>query len=112
MHCFAAIRANALLRITIAEMKFGAECAQTAAIRQQRLSALAKIRTKPVVRIDELTGEIFGSLAAQMKMSGTTHRNRVQDIWLASQAIQHGLTLLNRNPRDFKDIPGLQMVRV
>ena len=98
--------------VTIAEMKFGAECAATPAMRQQRLASLARIRTKPVLRIDETTGEIFGSLAAQLKLSGKTHRPRVQDIWLASQAIQQGFTLLTRNLRDFKDIPGLQILTI
>jgi len=95
--------------ITIAELKFGAECAATPAIRQQRLAALARIRIKPALRIDETTGEIFGSLAAQLKTSGKTHRPRIQNLWLASQAIQHGFTLLTRNLRDFEDIPGLQV---
>lgn len=95
--------------ITIAELKFGAECAVTPAIRQQRLAALARMRTKPVLRIDETTGELFGSLAAQLKQSGKTHRPRVQDLWLASQAIQHGYIFLTRNLKDFTDIPGLQL---
>jgi predicted nucleic acid-binding protein len=98
--------------VTIAELKFGAECAASPAIRQQRLAALARIRTKPVLRIDETTGEIFGSLAAHLKMSGKTHRPRIQDLWLASQTIQHGFTLLTRNVRDFEDIPGLQIATV
>jgi predicted nucleic acid-binding protein len=98
--------------ITIAELKFGAECAATPAIRQQRLAALARIRVKPVLRIDETTGEIFGSLAAQLKTSGRSHRPRIQDLWLASQAIQHGFKLLTRNLHDFEDIPGLQIASV
>jgi predicted nucleic acid-binding protein len=98
--------------VTIAELKFGAECAASPAIRQQRLAALARIRTKPVLRIDETTGEIFGSLAALLKQNGKTHRPRIQDIWLASQAIQHGFTLLTRNVRDFADITGLQVATV
>ncbi len=98
--------------ITIAELKFGAECALAPAIRQQRLAALSRLRTRPIVRIDEMTGEIFGSLAAQLKQSGKTYRPRVQDLWLASQALQHGLTLLTRNMRDFTDIPGLRVASV
>jgi predicted nucleic acid-binding protein len=98
--------------ITIAELKFGAESAATPAIRQQRLAALARIRVKPVLRIDEATGEIFGSLAAQLKTSGKTHRPRIQDLWLASQAVQHGFTLLTRNLKDFDDIPGLVIATV
>jgi predicted nucleic acid-binding protein len=96
--------------VTIAELKFGAECAATPTIRQQRLASLARIRVKPMLRIDETTGEIFGSLAAQLKTSGKNHRPRIQDLWLASQAIQHGFTLLTRNVKDFEDIPGLQVV--
>ncbi len=98
--------------ITIAELKFGAECAATEAIRQQRLASLARIRIKPVLRMDATTGEIFGSLAAQLKMSGINPRPRIQDIWLASQAIQQGFSFLTRNLRDFKDIPGLIVLTV
>jgi predicted nucleic acid-binding protein len=98
--------------ITIAELKFGAECAATPTIRKQRLASLAKIRVKPVLRIDETTGEVFGSLVAQLKGRGKTHRPRIQDLWLASQAVQHGFTLLTRNVIDFADIPGLIVVTV
>lgn len=98
--------------VTIAELKFGAECATTPAVRQQRLASLARIRVKPVLRIDETTGEIFGSLAAQLKTSGKSHRPRIQDLWLASQAIQHGFTLLTRNIKDFENIAGLVVVTV
>jgi predicted nucleic acid-binding protein len=96
--------------VTIAELKFGAECASTPAIRQQRLASLARLRVKPVLRIDETTGEIFGSLAAQLKTCGKTHRPRIQDLWLASQAVQHGFALLTLNGKDFEDIPGLLVV--
>jgi predicted nucleic acid-binding protein len=98
--------------VTIAELKFGAECATTPAVRQQRLASLARIRVKPVLRIDETTGEIFGSLAAQLKTSGKSHRPRIRDLWLASQAIQHGFTLLTRNIKDFENIAGLVVVTV
>ena len=98
--------------ITIAELKFGAECAATPAIRQQRLASLARIRVKPVLRIDEITGEIFGSLAAQSKNSGKTHCPRIQDLWLARQAVQHGFKLLTRNVKDFEDILGLLITTV
>ncbi|MDQ6959220.1 MAG: hypothetical protein Q9M24_08945 [Mariprofundaceae bacterium] len=54
-------------------------------------------------------GEIFGGLAAAIKGTGRKHRYRVQDLWLASQAIQHGYQLLTRNRRDFVDIPGLDL---
>ena len=95
--------------VTIAELKFGAEAATDAAIRQKRMAALSRLRNRPLLTIDGDTGEIFGGLVAAIKFSGKAHRRRVQDIWLASQAIQHGYRLLTRNQRDFSDIPGLEL---
>jgi predicted nucleic acid-binding protein len=96
--------------VTIAEMKLGAECAPSPDVRQQRLAGIARLRNKPILRIDDVTGEIFGSLAAQLRQTGRTHRPRVQDLWLASQAIQHDFSFLTVNRRDFQDIPGLQLI--
>jgi predicted nucleic acid-binding protein len=96
--------------ITIAELKFGAEVASEAGVRSQRLSALARLRRKPLLAIDAETGEIFGLLAAQLKSAGRAPRQRVQDLWLASQAIQHAYPLVTRNRKDFVDIPGLHLV--
>ncbi|MBU4372830.1 MAG: type II toxin-antitoxin system VapC family toxin [Proteobacteria bacterium] len=95
--------------VTIAELKFGADNASDPNIRQRRQAALFRLKRKPVLRIDETTGEIFGSLAAQMKALGLQHRHRVQDLWIASQTIQHSLTLLTYNGKDFIDIPGLSL---
>jgi len=95
--------------VTIAELKFGVEVAAEAAIRQKRLAALRRLQNKPLLTIDGDTGEIFGELAAAIKVSGRQHRYRVQDLWLASQAIQHGYHLLTRNRRDFIDVPGLDL---
>jgi predicted nucleic acid-binding protein len=44
-----------------------------------------------------------------MKALRLPHRHRVQDLWLASQAIQHALTLLTCNGKDFINIPGLAL---
>ena len=35
--------------------------------------------------------------------------HRVQDIWIAAQAIQHGLRLMSYNRKDFDDVPGLDV---
>ena len=96
--------------VTIAELKFGAENAKEPQIRQKRLAALFRLMRKPILKIDEIAGEIFGSLAAQIKMAGRQHSYRVQDLWLASQSIQHGLSLLTYNRKDFEEIPGLSLV--
>ena len=96
--------------ITIAELKFGAEAAADARIRQKRLSALARLRRKPLLPIDGDTGDVFGRLAAQLKTATRKPRQRVQDLWLASQAIQHSYRFLTRNETDFADIPGLDLI--
>jgi predicted nucleic acid-binding protein len=93
--------------VTVAELRFGAEIAPPPQ-RQQRLAALARIENKPMLAIDRGTGMIFGALAAAAHVGGRQPRRRVQDLWLASQALQHGCTLLTRNPKDFATLPGLQ----
>ena len=109
----AAITGNApvyLSPITIAELRFGVETAPDPGIRQKRKAAFRRLQRKPLLLIDGTTGEVFGDLAAHLKMAGGSHRYRVQDIWLASQAIQHGYGLLTRNKKDFEDIPGLDLI--
>lgn len=96
--------------VAIAELKYGAENAKTSDLRQKRLAALARLKRKPLLMIDENTGEIFGDIAAQIRKNGSQHRYRVQDLWLASQAIQHGYRFLTHNRKDFVDIPGLALV--
>lgn len=96
--------------ITVAELKFGAEVAQDAGVRQKRLAALGRLQRKPLLPIDASTGDIFGTLAAAIKLAGRSHRYRVQDLWLASQAIQYGYRFLTRNSKDFEDVPGLDLV--
>jgi predicted nucleic acid-binding protein len=96
--------------VTIAELKYGAENAKTADLRQKRLAALARLKRKPLLMIDENTGEIFGDIAAEVRKIGSQHHYRVQDLWLASQAIQHGCRFLTHNRKDFADIPGLALV--
>ena len=51
---------------------------------------------------------IFG--AVQIFKKGYQAKHRVQDIWLASQAIQYNYKFLTINEKDFQDIPGLQLV--
>lgn len=91
--------------VTIAELTFGAELATDPGIREKRRAALRRLQRKPMLTIDGGTGEVFGHIAAQIKAGGRGYRFRVQDLWLASQAIQHGIPLLTRNGKDFEDIP-------
>lgn len=96
--------------ISLAELKFGAEVATDPVIRQKRLVAVRRLQRKPLLTIDAATGITFGELVAGLKLSGKGYRHRVQDLWLASQAIQHGFTLVTRNAKDFVDIAGLEII--
>ncbi len=96
--------------ITIAELYFGAEIARNEGVRHKRFAALQRLRHKPVLVIDTETGVIFGRLTAAIKTAGKSYRHRVNDLWLASQAIQHGFRFLTDNEQDFKDIPGLDLI--
>lgn len=96
--------------VVLAELSFGAEMAEDEGIRQKRKAGLARLRKKPFITINEVTGDIFGRLAATLRRRGLDHKYRVQDLWLASQAIQNNPKVLTKNEKDFKDIPGLDLV--
>ena len=96
--------------VTIAELKFGAEKTSDKNLRQKRLSALRHLIQKPLLKIDGATGEIFGNISAALATTGRGHGFRIQDTWLAAQAIQHNFRLLTYNAKDFRDIPGLELV--
>ena len=96
--------------VSIAELTYGSEIAATEAIRQKRLAALHRMKKKPSLNIDVETGEIFGNISAQLKKAGRAAEYRIQDVWIGSQAIQHGYRLLTRNRKDFQDIPGLDLI--
>ncbi|TVQ28727.1 MAG: type II toxin-antitoxin system VapC family toxin [Wenzhouxiangella sp.] len=99
--------------VTLAELKFGIEMAKDADVRQRRLATFRRMARKPLLVIDATTGEVFGEIAAYIAGKvGRSPRTRVQDLWLAAQAIQHGLGLLTRNEKDFEGIPGLEVVGV
>ena len=66
---FTGTEAVYILPVTIAELKFGTENTSDLNIRQKRQAALYRLKRKPILRIDETTGEIFGSLAAQVENS-------------------------------------------
>lgn len=98
--------------VNVAEIRFGLELMKDQRQRQKALSALRRLRRKPMLHITAETGEIFGRLAAELERSGRGVDFRVQDVWLASQAIQRDFTLLTANPKDFRDIPGLKVIEV
>jgi len=95
--------------VNIAEIRFGLEL--LSGLQKQRTTAmLRRLHRKPQLRITIQTAETFGMLAAKIKKAGRDPHVRVNDLWLAAQAIQRDLRLLTSNARDFADIPGLKVI--
>ena len=96
--------------VNIAEICFGLELLRAGALKQRATAALHRLRRKPQLRITLETAEVVGSLAARLKKAGRDPHVRINDLWLAAQAMQRDFKLLTSNPKDFEDIPGLKMV--
>ena len=94
----------------VAELEFGVHRAATPAQRAKRMAAVARIKSKPCLTVDRITGELFASLAAQLADLGKPATHRTHDVWIAALALQHGYAVLTENPKDFADIPGLTVV--
>jgi predicted nucleic acid-binding protein len=96
--------------VNLAEIRFGLELLRAGPLKQRATAMLRRLRRKPQLRITAETGEAFGLLAGKLRKSGKDPYVRVNDLWLAAQAIQRDFRLLTSNAKDFADIPGLQMV--
>ena len=98
--------------VNLAEVRFGIELMTDTRRKQRAMATLRRLRRKPLLRITGETGEVFGLLAGKLEQAGRGSNFRIQDLWLASQAVQRNFTLLTANPKDFQDIPGLKLVIV
>ena len=96
--------------VNIAEIRFGLELLRPGLQKQRAAAMLRRLRRKPQLRITVETAETFGVLAAKLRKAGKDPHIRINDLWLAAQAIQRDFRLLTSNAKDFADIPGLQMV--
>jgi predicted nucleic acid-binding protein len=96
--------------VNIAEMQFGLEMLKAGATKQKAAATLRRLRRKPQLRITTETGEVFGVLASKLKKTGRDADFRINDLWIAAQAIQRDFSLLTSNAKDFADIPELKLV--
>ena len=95
--------------ISLGELSFGVESCLDPAMRMLRTRYLRNLEQRPVLDVSSLTAPVFGILAAFMKQSGRSPRTRVNDLWIAAQAIENDYALLTANPRDFEGLPGLRV---
>jgi predicted nucleic acid-binding protein len=96
--------------VSIAELSQATELPPEEHVRARRRATVQRLLGKVILPIDAATGEVFGKLAFGLVKAGRgSPTHRVQDIWLAAQAIQHRLRLITYNRKDFDDVPGLDV---
>ena len=100
--------------VNLSEIRFGIELMTNARQKQRAMAALRRMRRKPLLRISRETAEVFGVVGAKLTKTklGRGASFRIQDLWLASQALQRDFTLLTDNAKHFKDAPDLKVVTV
>ena len=98
--------------VNVAEIRYGIDLMKDAKQKLRAMTTLRRMRRKPLLRITSEMGEVFGMIAAKLTQAGRGADFRIQDLWLASQAIQRDFTVLTANAKDFKDVPGLKFVVV
>ena len=98
--------------VTLAELGYGVRRAKTREQRATREAALKRVATRDCLVIDAETAEVFGTVASDLDARGRPSTHRVQDLCIASLALQHGHKVLTRNRRDFDDIPGLTVLSI
>ena len=98
--------------VNLADRRFGIELMTDAKQKQRATATFRRMRRKPILRVTAETAEVFGILARRLTQSGRGHDFRIQDLWLAAQAVQRKFTLLTVNARDFQDVPNLNVLVV
>lgn len=98
--------------INLAEMRFGAELIEDARLKHRALTMIRRMKRKPLLRITGETADVFGVLAAKLTHAGRQADFRIQDLWLAAQAVQRNFTLLTGNGKHFRDVPDLKFIEV
>jgi len=98
--------------VNLAELRFGLELMTDTRQKARATAMLRRMRRKPLLRITGETAEIFGTLAAKLTQAGRGADFRIQDLWLAAQAVQRGFTVVTANAKDFQDIPDLKFLAV
>ncbi len=95
----------AISAITRVELEGGVYA--NAALAEKRRRAVDVLLREFIVL--DLTNEIAGIYGAIVEQAGFSRR-KIADRMIAATALAHGLTLVTLNGRDFRDVPGLELV--
>ncbi|CAA9550041.1 MAG: hypothetical protein AVDCRST_MAG49-1700 [uncultured Thermomicrobiales bacterium] len=67
------------------------------------------LRAIPVLGIDAAIARRTGELRLDLRRRGLGVNHRALDLFVAATALEHGLTLVTRNTRHYRDVPGLTL---
>lgn len=89
--------------VSLVELEGGVANSESDDLRRRRQRKF--LSAMDVLSFGEEEAQAYGEIIAQLGFS----RRRIVDRMIAAQAIVAGATLTTLNPRDFRDIPGLQI---
>ena len=95
--------------ISLGELSFGIETCEHPGKRLLRIRYFEKLLERPILDVSRETARAFGILAGYMKQTGRSPRTRVNDLWIAAQALENDYALLTANVKDFEGLPGLRV---
>jgi len=95
-----------LSAVAIGELRFGAAKSDRVEENQARVDRLEGMAE--VLEVTPRTSRVYGDVKAALKRTGRPIPEN--DIWIAAQAIQHGLTLISKD-RHFDHVEGLLLER-
>jgi tRNA(fMet)-specific endonuclease VapC len=91
--------------ITAGEFFYGVAHAPVSALRDQRAQRLLDFFG--LLPLDAEVAASYGAVRADLRRAGTPIGPN--DLWLAAQALAHGLTMVTRNTREFQRVKGLKV---
>ena len=91
--------------ITAGEFYYGVTHAPVSTLRDQRAQRLLDFFG--LLPLDAEVAASYGTVRADLRRAGTPIGPN--DLWLAAQALAHGLTMVTRNTREFKRVKGLKV---
>jgi len=91
--------------ITAGEFFYGVAHAPVSALRDQRAQRLLDFFG--LLPLDAEVAARYGTVRAELRRAGTPIGPN--DLWLAAQALTHGLTMVTRNTREFQRVKGLKV---
>jgi tRNA(fMet)-specific endonuclease VapC len=106
----APMQLHALASISVAELLFGVERADTEERRRRRSDVVAAILAAiPVVPLDVEVARTVARIWAELESTG----NRIgsYDLIVAATALVNGYDVLTLNVREFERVPGLTVIR-